>query len=160
MTYAELIQKIRDYTEVGSEVLTSTILNGFIRDSEFKIFRNTDADYSREYATSSFTANNKYLTLPNTNQSSGSTTTRVALIVRSVVVTNSSSVKMEHLEWALDRTLMGYGKSRLVDEECNRNTAYHEAGHVLVAYFTKDSHPLHKVTILPRGKYFDEKSNL
>ncbi len=76
------------------------------------------------------------------------------------VVTNSSSVKMEHLEWALDRTLMGYGKSRLVDEECNRNTAYHEAGHVLVAYFTKDSHPLHKVTILPRGKYFDEKSNL
>ena len=69
MTYAELVQKIRDYTEVGSEVLTSTIVNGFIRDSEFKIFRNTDADYSREYATSSFTANNKYLTLPNTNQS-------------------------------------------------------------------------------------------
>lgn len=68
------------------------------------------------------------------------------------VVTNSNSVKMEHLEWALDRALMGYGKSRLMDEECNRNTAYHEAGHVLVAYFTKDSHPLHKVTILPRGK--------
>ena len=67
------------------------------------------------------------------------------------VVTNSTSVKMEHLEWSLDRTLMGYGKSRLMDEECNRNTAYHEAGHVLVAYFTKDSHPLHKVTILPRG---------
>ena len=39
MTYAELVQKIRDYTEVGSEVLTSTIVNGFIRDSEFKIFR-------------------------------------------------------------------------------------------------------------------------
>jgi hypothetical protein len=94
MTYAELVQKIRDYTEVGSEVLTSTIVNGFIRDSEFKIFRNTDADYSREYATSSFTANNKYLTLPNTNQSSGTTTTRVALIVRSVVVTNSSSVQV------------------------------------------------------------------
>jgi ATP-dependent metalloprotease len=73
------------------------------------------------------------------------------------VVTNSSSVKMEHLEWALDRTLMGYGKSRLADEECNKNTAYHEAGHVLVAYFTKDATPLHKVTILPRGKYFDLK---
>ena len=41
-----------------------------------------------------------------------------------------------------------------MDEECNRNTAYHEAGHVLVAYFTKDSHPLHKVTILPRGEFF------
>lgn len=69
-------------------------------------------------------------------------------------VTYSNSVAMEHLEWALDRTLLGYGKSRLADEECNRNTAYHEAGHVLVAYFTKDSDPLHKVTILPRCKIF------
>ena len=48
MTYAELVQKIRDYTEVGSEVLTSTIVNGFIRDAEFKIFREADADYARE----------------------------------------------------------------------------------------------------------------
>lgn len=68
------------------------------------------------------------------------------------VVTNSKTVCMEHLEWALDRTLLGYGKSRIMDEECNRNTAFHEAGHVLVAYFTKDSHPIHKVTILPRCK--------
>ena len=67
------------------------------------------------------------------------------------VVQNSNTVKMEHLEWALDRALMGSGKSRIADEECNRNTAYHEAGHVLVAYFTKDSDSLHKVTILPRG---------
>ena len=66
------------------------------------------------------------------------------------VITDGKSVKMEHLEWALDRALMGYGKERIADEECNRNTAYHEAGHVLVAYYTKDSHPLHKVTILPR----------
>jgi hypothetical protein len=94
MTYAELVQKIRDYTEVGSEVLTSTIVNGFIRDAELKIFRNTDADYAREYATSSFTAGNKYLTLPNTNQSSGSTTTRVALVVRSVVATNTSGIQV------------------------------------------------------------------
>ncbi|CAF0725828.1 unnamed protein product [Brachionus calyciflorus] len=67
-------------------------------------------------------------------------------------VTSSNTVKMEHLEWALDRTLLGYGKSRLADEECNKNTAYHEAGHVLVAYYTKDSDPLHKVTILPRSQ--------
>jgi hypothetical protein len=112
MTYAELVQKIRDYTEVGSEVLTSTIVNGFIRDSEFKIFRNTDADYSREYATSSFTAGNKYLTLPNTNQSSGSTTTRVALIVRSVVVTNSSSVQVA-LEPRDDTFITEYNASGL-----------------------------------------------
>ena len=59
MTYTELVAKIRNYTEVGSEVLTSTIVDGFIRDSEFRIFRETDADYSREYATSSFTVNNK-----------------------------------------------------------------------------------------------------
>jgi hypothetical protein len=94
MTYAELVQKIRDYTEVDSGVLTSTIVDGFIRDAELKIFRNTDADYAREYATSSFTANNKFLVLPNTNQSSGSTTTRVALVVRSVVATNTSGIQV------------------------------------------------------------------
>jgi ATP-dependent metalloprotease len=71
------------------------------------------------------------------------------------VVTNSKSVKMEHLEWALDRAIMGYGKGRIPDEQCNKNTAYHEAGHVLVAYYTKDSDPLHKVTILPRCNYFN-----
>ena len=37
MTYAELVQKIRDYTEVSSNVLTNTIIDGFINDSEFKI---------------------------------------------------------------------------------------------------------------------------
>jgi hypothetical protein len=110
MTYAELVQKIRDYTEVGSEVLTSTIVNGFIRDAEFKIFRNTDADYAREYATSSFTAGNKFLVLPNTNQSSGSTTTRVALIVRSVVVTNSSSIQVS-LEPRDDTFITEYNSS-------------------------------------------------
>ena len=39
MTYAELVQKIRDYTEVSSNVLTNTIIDGFINDSEFKILR-------------------------------------------------------------------------------------------------------------------------
>ena len=92
MTYAELVQKIRDYTEVGSEVLTATIVNGFIRDAEFKIFREADADYAREYATSTFTANNKYLALPNATGVSSSE--RRALIVRSVVATNSSSVQV------------------------------------------------------------------
>jgi hypothetical protein len=33
MTYTELVAKIRNYTEVGSEVLTSTVVDGFIRDS-------------------------------------------------------------------------------------------------------------------------------
>ena len=92
MTYAELVQKIRDYTEVDSGVLTSTIVNGFIRDSEFKIFREADADYAREYATSTFTANNKFVALP--NATGVSSTERRALIVRSVVATNSSSVQV------------------------------------------------------------------
>jgi hypothetical protein len=37
MTYAELLQKIRDYTEVDSNVLTDTICNGFIQDAEWRI---------------------------------------------------------------------------------------------------------------------------
>ena len=92
MTYAELVQKIRDYTEVGSEVLTATIVNGFIRDSEFKIFREADADYAREYANSTFTVNNKFVALPNATGVSSSE--RRALILRSVVATNSSSVQV------------------------------------------------------------------
>ena len=39
MTYAELVQKIRDYTEVDSNVLTSTIVDGLISDAEFRILR-------------------------------------------------------------------------------------------------------------------------
>ena len=43
-------------------------------------------------------------------------------------------------------------KSRIPDEEQNLNTAYHEAGHTLVAFYTKDSSPINKVTIIPRGQ--------
>jgi hypothetical protein len=94
MTYAELLQQIRDYTEVDSSVLTDSICDTFIKNSEYKIFRQTDADYSREYATSSFTSGNKYLLLPNDSTDEGSTTVRRAIIVRSVVVTNTSSIQV------------------------------------------------------------------
>lgn len=61
-------------------------------------------------------------------------------------------VAMKHLESARDKVLMGpERKSRIPDEEANLITAYHEGGHAIVAYYTKDSHPLHKVTIIPRG---------
>ncbi|KAG5313567.1 YME1 metalloprotease, partial [Pseudoatta argentina] len=61
-------------------------------------------------------------------------------------------VTMKHLEHARDKVLMGpEGKLKLRDEEVNRITAYHEAGHALVAFYTKDATPLHKVTIVPRG---------
>ena len=42
MTYAELVQKIRDYTEVDANVLTSTILDGIIENAELRIMRDVD----------------------------------------------------------------------------------------------------------------------
>ena len=51
MTYAELVQKIRDYTEVDANVLTSTIVDGIINDAEFRIFRDVDSDSNKRYAT-------------------------------------------------------------------------------------------------------------
>lgn len=42
-------------------------------------------------------------------------------------------------------------KTRVPDEETNQLTAFHEAGHTLVAIFTKDATALNKVTIIPRG---------
>ena len=51
MTYAELVQKIRDYTEVSSTVLTDAIINDFIDDAEFRILRDVDSDNNRRYVT-------------------------------------------------------------------------------------------------------------
>ena len=43
-------------------------------------------------------------------------------------------------------------KSRVRDAEDIKITAYHEAGHTIVAYFTKDADPIHKVTIVAKGQ--------
>jgi hypothetical protein len=94
MTYTELLQQIRNYTEVDSSILTNSICDTFIKNSEYRIFRETDADYSREYATSTFNSGKKYLQLPDDNTDEGSTSIRRALIVRSVVATNSSSLQI------------------------------------------------------------------
>ncbi|XP_055919041.1 ATP-dependent zinc metalloprotease YME1L [Eupeodes corollae] len=67
-------------------------------------------------------------------------------------IDGAESVTMKHLESARDKVLMGpERKARLPDEEANLITAYHEGGHAIVAYYTRESHPLHKVTIMPRG---------
>ncbi|XP_049836352.1 ATP-dependent zinc metalloprotease YME1L-like isoform X4 [Schistocerca gregaria] len=67
-------------------------------------------------------------------------------------IDGDDSVSMKHLEDERDKVLMGpERKSRIPDEETNTITAYHEGGHAIVAYYTKDSHPLHKVTIIRRG---------
>lgn len=55
-------------------------------------------------------------------------------------------VSMKYLESARDKVLMGpQRRARIPDEEANCITAYHEGGHAVVAFYTKDSHPLHKV---------------
>ena len=64
MTYDELVAKIRSYTEVDSNVLTATVVNGFISDAEFRILRDVDSDNNRKYATTNFIVNQKFLTLP------------------------------------------------------------------------------------------------
>ena len=61
-------------------------------------------------------------------------------------------VMMADFEMSKDKVLMGVErKSMILSEEEKRNTAYHEAGHALVAAMTPGTDPLHKVTIIPRG---------
>jgi len=62
-------------------------------------------------------------------------------------------VTMAEFEAAKDKIMMGVERRSMVmtDEE-KRLTAYHEAGHALVAYFTPSSDPIHKATIIPRGR--------
>src|ERR1700736_3672088 len=65
---------------------------------------------------------------------------------------NRKAVLMYDFELAKDKVLMGAErKSLLLSEEEKKNTAYHEAGHALVAAKLPYSDPLHKVTIIPRG---------
>jgi len=65
---------------------------------------------------------------------------------------NRKSVLMYDFELAKDKVLMGAErKSLLLTEEEKKVTAYHEAGHAIVAALMPHSDPLHKVTIIPRG---------
>ena len=65
----------------------------------------------------------------------------------------SDMVTMEDFEQAKDKVLMGTErKSLILTERERRNTAYHEAGHTLVARLTPGTDPIHKVTIIPRGR--------
>jgi len=65
---------------------------------------------------------------------------------------NRKVVMMTDFELAKDKILMGAErKSLILSEAEKRNTAYHEAGHALVAAVLPNADPLHKVTIIPRG---------
>jgi cell division protease FtsH len=65
---------------------------------------------------------------------------------------NRKFVMMADFEMSKDKVLMGVErKSMILSDEEKKNTAYHEAGHALVAAMTPGADPLHKVTIIPRG---------
>src|SRR5690242_16818827 len=65
---------------------------------------------------------------------------------------NRKAILQYDFELAKDKVLMGVErKSLLLTDEEKKNTAYHEAGHALVAAKMPHSDPLHKVTIIPRG---------
>jgi ATP-dependent metalloprotease len=68
-------------------------------------------------------------------------------------VDNLLSVNMHALEHAKDKILMGAErKSAIISPETLRMTAYHEAGHALVALKSDGADPIHKATIMPRGR--------
>jgi cell division protease FtsH len=61
-------------------------------------------------------------------------------------------VTMKDLEFAKDKVLMGVErKSMIISDEEKKNTAYHEAGHALMATLIPEADPIHKVSIIPRG---------
>ncbi|MFO7732846.1 MAG: ATP-dependent zinc metalloprotease FtsH [Candidatus Aminicenantes bacterium] len=61
-------------------------------------------------------------------------------------------VMMADLEYAKDKILMGVErKSMIISDEEKKNTAFHEAGHALIAALIPEADPIHKVTIIPRG---------
>ncbi len=67
--------------------------------------------------------------------------------------TDQQLITADNFEQARDKILMGpERKSMFISDEQKKLTAYHEAGHVLVSTYTKGSDPIHKVTIIPRGR--------
>jgi len=66
---------------------------------------------------------------------------------------NSRDVTMDHFERAKDKIMMGSERrSMLMSEDEKKLTAYHEAGHAIVGRLVPDHDPVHKVTIIPRGR--------
>jgi len=65
---------------------------------------------------------------------------------------SQDNVTTKDLEYAKDKILMGVErKSMIISDEEKKNTAYHEAGHALMAALIPEADPIHKVTIIPRG---------
>ena len=66
---------------------------------------------------------------------------------------NSDNVTMKDFEEAKDKVMMGTArKSLIISDKEKKTTAYHESGHVIVAKMISEADPVHKVTIIPRGR--------
>jgi len=66
---------------------------------------------------------------------------------------NKDKVSMADFEYAKDKVMMGTErKSMVISDEEKKNTAYHETGHALVARMLPGTDPIHKITIIPRGR--------
>ena len=66
---------------------------------------------------------------------------------------NEDKVNMDHLERAKDKVMMGAERrSMIITDKEKKITAFHEAGHALIAKLLPGTDPLHKVTIIPRGR--------
>ena len=64
MNYSDLLNNVRNYTEVGSEVLSNSVIDVFITNVENKVQKQLDLDAFRKFATSSFTIGSPFITLP------------------------------------------------------------------------------------------------
>jgi cell division protease FtsH len=65
---------------------------------------------------------------------------------------NHEQVFMDDFEDAIDRIILGEARPLLMEEKDRLVVAYHESGHVLVAWLTPNTDPVHKVTIIPHGR--------
>ena len=92
MTYAELVQQIKDYTEVDANVLTTTIVNGLIQNAELRIMRDVDTDANKRYAQAQVIASTRFIDTPQN-----------ALVIRSAQIVDSDGVgaseNREFLQW-------------------------------------------------------------
>ena len=80
ITHSAFLTQVRNYTEVDSNVLSDTILDQFIRNTELDIAGKVDYDDLRKYATSNFTVGNRYVSIPSDS-----------LILRSVQVIDGTT---------------------------------------------------------------------
>jgi hypothetical protein len=80
ISYSNFLTQVRNYTEVDSNVLSDTILDQFIRNTELDIAGKVDYDDIRKYATSAFTSGNRAVSMPND-----------CIVIRSVQSINGST---------------------------------------------------------------------